>query len=230
MATQTEIGPLRIGVIRDSAYYRANSALRDRADAEYKAVRPASMAKGKYTCVYCNWVSREHNECHHKDGNHANNDQSNHLVVDSLCHGYHHIGQRASQERFSADNLGDKTLIAAIPELTAEDLNLLQRAIGVALLDEGEDKEIAREILQILSDRATAVKNALGTFRPGDIAAAMARLSDMQYEERDAVCAPMRVLFRQDLLEAEGRKFKKDYPGLPLESWPAIFREDAATP
>lgn len=214
--------PLILGVIRDSRLFRANSAQREAADAEYRAVRPKSMARGNYTCVFCGWVSRKNNECHHLDGNHANNAEENHAIVDSLCHGYHHLGQRASQERFSADNLGDKTMIAAIPELEAADLNLLQRAIGVALLVPGEE-EIAKEILKVLAERATPVKAALGTFRPGDIAAAMTRLSDSEYEDRLNVCAPLRVLFREDVLRAEGAKFNEDFKGLPFDSWTSVI-------
>lgn len=213
---------LKVGVIRDSSLYRANSAGRERADAEYRAVRPSAMATGKYTCAFCGWVSRKNNECHHRDGNHANNSPENFAVADTLCHGYHHLGQRASQDRFAPDNLGDKTVLAAIPEISAADLNLLQRALGVALLD--GDKDTAREIMKVLAERAQAVKASLGTYRPGDIAAAMVRLSDVEYESRDHVCAPLRLLFNQDTLEAEGKKFKEDFPGLPFDSWTSVFK------
>lgn len=217
---------LKPGVIRDASLFRANSARREAADAEYKAVRPAAMARGKYTCGFCSWVSRKHNECHHLDGNHANNVPENFVVADSLCHGYHHLGQRGSQDRFAPDNLRDMTLLAGIPEISAADLNLLQRAIGVALLDEKE-KQFAKEIMTVLAERAHAVKAALGTFRPADVAAAMARLSDSEYADRDHVCGPIRVLFKQEMLESEGKKFNEDYPGLPIESWSSIFNADA---
>ena len=181
------------------------------------------MAAGKYTCAFCGWVSRKNNECHHLDGNHANNSPENYAIADSLCHGYHHLGQRASQDRFAPDNLGDKTILAGIPEVSAADLNLLQKALGVALLDKDE-RGIAREIMKALAERAPSVQVALGTFRPGDVAAAMARLKDDEYANRDAVCAPIRVLFNQETLESEGKKFKEDYPGLPFETWPSVVK------
>lgn len=220
MAEKMELKP---GVIRDASLYRANSARREAADAEYRAVRPAAMASGKYTCAFCGWVSRKNNECHHLDGNHANNTPENFAIADSLCHGYHHLGQRASQDRFAPDNLGDKTILAAIPEVPAADMNLLQKALGVALLDEGE-RAIAREIMKALAERAQSVHAALGTFRPGDVAAAMARLNNDEYANRDAVCGPIRLLFNQETLEAEGRKFKEDYPGLPFDTWTSVVK------
>lgn len=221
-----ELYELKPGVIRDSRLYRANSAARDAANAEYKAVRPAAMQRGRYTCAFCAWMSRKNNECHHRDGNHANNSEENLVVADNLCHGYHHLGQRASQERYAPDSLGDKTVLAAIPEISASDLNLLQRALGVALMQESE-KETAKELLSILASRADAVKAALGTFQPGDIAAAMTRLTAEEYEARDAVCYPLRVLFRHDVLEAEARKFNEDFPGLPFETWNSVLKNAA---
>lgn len=216
--------PLQIGVIRDASLYRANNAgRREAADAEYRAVRPSVMAAGKYTCAFCGWVSRAHNECHHLDGNHANNNPDNLVVADSLCHGYHHLGQRASQERSALDNPVGQTILAAIPEISPSDLNLLQRAVGVALLQEGE-REIAKEIMRALAERSEDVAQALGTYQPGDVAAAMTRLSDQEYEQRAAVCGPLRLLFNQDTLEAEGRKFLKDFPGLPFDTWTSVVK------
>jgi hypothetical protein len=181
------------------------------------------MAAGKYTCAYCGWVSRINNECHHIDGDHANNTPENYAIADNLCHGYHHLGQRASQDRFAPDNLGDKTILAGIPEVSAADLNLLQKAIGVALLEQ-EERAVAREIMKALAERALSVQGALGTFRPGDVAAAMARLNDEEYANRDAVCAPIRLIFNQETLEAEGKKFKEDYPGLPFDTWKSVVK------
>jgi intracellular multiplication protein IcmJ len=214
---------LQVGAIRDDSLYRANSARRDNADAEYRAVRPAAMQAGRYTCVFCSWVSRGNNECHHRDGNHANNTQENFAVVDTLCHAYHHLGQAEVQNRFVAEKLGTKTILAAIPEVPAADLNLLQKAVGVALLQEGE-VEMAKSIMRALAERAEPVRDALGSHRPGDIATAMLRLTDQEYENRGAVTGPLRLIFSQDVLEGEGRKFGEDFPGLPFETWKSVFK------
>lgn len=209
---------LQLGVIRDERYYRGNNAARERADAEYRARRPAAMAGGKYRCVYCGHQSQKHNECHHRDGNHANNAPENMSVVDTLCHAYHHLGQRAASERNAADNLGDRTILAALPEISAEDLNLLQRVAGVALLDEKE-APMAKQILQRLARRHKPVGEAFGTFMPGDFAAAMVRIDETAYQHRDTVIGRLRMLFHEDILRAQGQKFKEDFPALPVSTW-----------
>lgn len=212
---------LLIGVIRNAAYYRANDAQRGRADAEFQARRPAALAAGKYSCAFCGWHSRKNNEVHHLDGDHANNEMSNYAVVDGLCHAYHHLGQRAASERFAADNLGEKTRLAAIPELSAQDLNLLQRAIGAALLDEKE-APMAKQMVSHLASRCKPVADAFGSYMPGDFAAAMVKLDDQAYEHRDNVVGGLRLLFSGDLLQHHGRKFKEDFPALPVGTWEEV--------
>jgi intracellular multiplication protein IcmJ len=212
---------LLIGVIRNAAYYRANDAQRGRFDAEFQARRPAALTAGKYRCAFCGWLSRKNNEVHHLDGNHANNELSNFAVVDGLCHAYHHLGQRAASERFAADNLAEKTRLAAIPELSAQDLNLLQRAIGAALLDERE-APVAKQMVHHLAARCKPVADAFGTYMPGDFAAGMVKLDDESYQHRENVVGMLRLLFSGDLLQHHGRKFNEDFPALPVGTWEEV--------
>lgn len=211
---------LCIGVIRDAALYRSNSSARQRADAEYKAVRPRVMARYSYRCAFCGTTSKS-NHCHHLDGNHANNIEANFAVADALCHAYHHLGQQASQDQFAAENLGKKTVLAAVPELSASDCNLLQRAIGVALKDPAE-AEAAKAMHKLLMDRAQPVKSAFGSFHTGDFAAAMSQMNDEDYSNRDAVVADLRLVFRDDVLRNEGTKFLEENASLPFSSWSNI--------
>ena len=213
---------LIISVVRNAAHYRPNNPRREAADAEYKARRPASMERGKYRCVYCGHVSRS-NECHHIDGNHANNEDTNHAVVDTLCHGYQHLGQRATQNPLNADSLGKKTVLAAVPELSAQTLNLLQRAIGVALLDEKEAK-VARAISKSLIDRTRPVLQSFGTFEPGDFAAAMCEMTEEAYDARAGAVRDLRLLFHTDVLKSEGARFRGEFPTLPIASWEDIYK------
>jgi intracellular multiplication protein IcmJ len=217
---------LLVSVVRNAAHYRPNNPRREAADAEYKARRPAALERAKYKCVYCGYVSRS-NECHHIDGNHANNDETNFAVVDTLCHGYHHLGQRATQNPMNADSLGKKTVLAAVPELSAQSLNLLQRAIGVALLDEKE-AEIARAISKCLTDRTRPVLEAFGTFEPGDFAAALCEMPADAYEARASVVGGLRLLFHRDILKHEGLRFKAEFASLPLSSWEDIYKHAQA--
>ena len=56
----TSLPQLLIGAIRDAKLFRKNSAGSGAADAEYKARRPAVMAKGQYRCVFCGQIGRAH--------------------------------------------------------------------------------------------------------------------------------------------------------------------------
>lgn len=215
---------LLIGVIRDPTLYRANSAVKERAAAEYKARRPAAMAKGGYKCAFCGYVSKQFNECHHLDGNHANNSESNFAIADTLCHGYHHLGQRASQDRFASDNLRDRTRLVAVPEISAGDLNLLQRMIGVALLDEKEAPH-AMKLFGHLDARRRPVTEAFGTCETGDFAAAMASIDAESYTHRASVVGDMRLLFHTEVLKNEGQRFLKEFPALPVDTWGGVAKD-----
>ena len=215
---------LCIGVIRDAALYRKNSAVRLRADEEYKAVRPKVMENQQHKCRFCGYASK-HNHCHHLDGNHANNLESNFAVADPLCHAYHHLGQTASQDQFSHANLGKKTVLAAVSEISAGDINLLQRAIGVAMLD-SDEAEFATKMHKLLMDRAQPVKEAFGSFFPGDFAAAMSSLEDEdEYVNRKEVVSDLRLVFRADVLKNEGKRFTEEFPSLPIQSWVNIAQD-----
>lgn len=211
---------LVVGVIRDSALYRANSNARVKADAEYKAVRPRVMAERGYRCQFCGYTSQK-NHCHHLDGNHAHNAPENFAVADTLCHAYHHLGQSASQDQFAPENMGRKTILAAVPELSGADMNLLQRAIGVALLDP-QEKEIAAQMHELLTSRAEPVREAFGSFHTGDFAAALTKLSDEEFASRATVVGDLRLVFRDNVLKNEGQRFLEDFPSLPFKSWESI--------
>lgn len=223
LALVKQLLSLCIGVIRDAALYRTNSAARLRADAEYKAVRPRVMEDQQYRCRFCGYVSKR-NHCHHLDGNHANNASSNFAVADSFCHAYHHLGQTASQDQFAHENLGRKTVLAALPELSATDTNLLQRAIGVAMADPVE-ADMATRMHTLLMDRSKPVKESFGSFLPADFAAAMTSLqSDEEYENREAVVGDLRLIFRPDVLKHEGARFLEEFSSLPVQSWANIAK------
>jgi hypothetical protein len=111
--------------------------------------------------------------------------------------------------------------MAVLPELSPQDLNLLQRAIGAALLDEKE-APTAKEMLKRLAARCKPVGEAFGTYMPGDFAAAMVHMDEESYEHRDSVIGRLRLLFRDDYLVHQGQKFKKDFPALPVNTWEGI--------
>ncbi len=210
------------GVIQDSALYRTNNAARQRADAEYRAVRSKVMDKQDWRCQFCGLVSKS-NECHHIDGNHANNEPDNFVAADTLCHAYHHVGHASGSNQFAPDNLGSKMVLAAVPELSGADLNLLQRAIGVAMLDPDEEA-MATRMHRLISSRVEPVQESFGTFRGNDFARAMATLNADEYGNRIHVIEALRLVFHKEVLKNEGRKFLKDFSSLPFKSWESVSK------
>lgn len=212
---------LVMGVIRDASFYRPNNPRRESADAEYKAVRPSFVKKRNHKCEFCGFQSVKYIECHHQDGNHANNSESNFVATCTLCHAYHHLGQQGGRQRFAADALRGKTLCAAMPEISIADMNLLQRAIGVALLADDTSGE-AREILKNLVLRKEPVKNAFESNFPEDFAAAMMHMKEDAYEHRESVVGDLRLIFHLDVLKHEGQRFMEENAALPINSWDSI--------
>lgn len=174
-------------------------------------------------------------DVHHVDDNHANNAFENLAAACHTCHPYQHIGELVRHEQSSkqtagplrAEDLGHRTLLASIPEVSAADLNLLQRAIGAALADPSE-APIAQEMLQRLAARASWLEADVGTFKPADFAAALAKLDDAAYGHREDAISDIRLLFNADTLQALGRELLADYPSLPPSTWAAMERGAAA--
>lgn len=204
--------------------FRANDSRRKAADAEYRAKRPGVIERSNGRCLYCSYSSRKHNEVHHRDDDHHNNDDSNLVIACRACHPYQHIGEpsKAGNTEIAGEGLGAKTILVAMPEVSPQDLNHLQRAIGAALLDPNEAR-VARAILEHLSEvRTPPVKQVWETCLPVNFAAALAQLSSKEYEGREGAVGHLRLIFKEDLLEQFGRQLLLDYPALPVKSWEGV--------
>lgn len=202
--------------------FRANDARRQAADAEYRAKRPGVIARSNGRCVYCNYGSKQHNEVHHEDDDHHNNDDRNLVLACRCCHPYQHIGEPTKAGDIAGEGLGAKTILAAIPELAAQDVNHLQRAIGAALLDP-QEALVAKAILEYLcQERCPPVKEVWETCLPVNFAAALSQLSAHEYEEREQAVGHLRIIFKDDMLEQFGRQLLLDYPALPVKTWEGV--------
>ena len=200
--------------------FRDGDPRRQRADAEFSAKRGNVLAKHSYTCQACSYMSKQsaHLDVHHVDDNHHNNEDANLAPACHTCHPYQHVGELVRRTDIGGEGLGKSTLIACIPEVSALNLNLLQRVLGVALLDEKE-APIARQIIEHLAERAGWVKAEFGTFKPADFAGAFAALSDEQYIGRTEVIDDLRLLFNEDTLMKLGREMALDCPAMPVAAW-----------
>lgn len=202
--------------------FRVNDPNARRADQEFRAVRPNVLKAHGFKCHKCSLVF-EKNEVHHKDDRHDDNRPEMLCPACTLCHAYHHVGETSKLGDVTAEQLGDKTLIAVIPEISAVDLNNLQRVIGIAMLNEAE-RPIALKILTALAKRAVPVKASWGSSSPSDFAAAMAVLSDEAYARRDEAVGDLRIVFHHKFLTNHASNLLTDrrWQAVPVSTWPTI--------
>ena len=201
--------------------FRANDPKRAAADNEYRAKRKAKLANDACKCVYCTYTSKKFNEVHHLDDDHHNNDDSNLVVACRACHPYQHVGEPSKAGDISGEGLGKKTIVVAIPEITPQDLNHLQRAIGMALMDEKEEPA-ARAILRHIEEMAGPVKAVWETCLPVNFAAAMAQLTPGEYKAREPAIGHLRLVFAETVLKEFGSQWAIDSPSLPVNSWKEV--------
>lgn len=206
--------------------FRANDPKRAAADNEYRAKRKAKLANDACKCVYCSYTSKKFNEVHHLDDDHHNNDDSNLVIACRACHPYQHIGEPSKGGDISGEGLGKKTIIVALPELSPQDLNHLQRAIGSALLDEVEGP-VARDLLRHVESMAGPVKSVWETCLPVNFAAALAQLTPAEYKARDAALGHLRLVFAESVLREFGTQWEVDSPSLPVSSWKEVAADVA---
>ncbi len=209
--------------------FRANDPRSGKADAEFAAKRPNVMTRQKLTCSGCGYVSKVARamDVHHKDDNHHNNADENLLLACHLCHPYQHVGELGQRVDVIGESLGDKSCVVMIPEIDPRDMNLLQRAIGAALLDEKE-REIAKKIFEAFVSRRDWTKAEFGSDNPRDIAGAMAALTNDEYENRIEAIEDQRLMFRASHLMRVGQQFVQDYPSMPVRSWQGVHDSSLA--
>lgn len=219
---------LKLGIKRQP--HRRQDAQAGVADAEFAAVRDGALRRNGWRCVDCGWKSepkpggrtRSSLQVHHLDDDHANNDEANLAPKCQLDHAYHHIGCDAASIG-GHQGLASRMRIAAAPWISAEDLNLLQMAIGAAWGD-GSQGAAAQAIYGALMQLTRPVQDVWGTHHAKDFAAALERLTPAQYEQRKV--DDLRVLFHPQLLQEAGESWQQDYPLLPATSWPEVINPE----
>lgn len=220
------LASLSLGIKRKE--FRANDASSKHADGIFETRRETALRSSGYRCVRCGYESvtetkggkKSRLHVHHLDDDHHNNEPSNLAPHCSLDHAYHHIGCDAPTSGGSV-GWASKMRIGYAPELTAEDLNHLQRACGAAMGNELE-RELALEIITLLGVLAGPVKDEFGTFKSKDFAACFSSMSEAQYENRYEFIDGLRVLFSPDILQVVGQDMLDDARLLPVKSWEGV--------
>ncbi len=205
--------------------FRANDRGAAAADAEYRTARPRALESQGWRCYACRLVSKLTNEIHHL-GRHDDNRPEQLKCACWLCHAYGHVGQAAvgpGGSDSSVEALGRKTVMGYVPELSATDLNNLQRVLGLALLDAGE-KAMAEEIAKHLMARAKPVQESWGSYHPADFALCMARLPEDMYEARDEPLAGLRLIFNFGFLKDYASRLlqERNWQAMPVRTWATL--------
>jgi len=222
---------LVIGIKRKLHRYRDDQA--KKADSVFRAQRGTALKRTDHACVFCGTRSLHLSEVHHLDDNHHNNSPENLVAVCKLCHPYHHIGQASSggkENGLQEGHIGAKnTALIRVPDskaIPARDINYLLHAIAIALCDEKEEKD-AKAVFGLLASEfnlrelAHAIfgpeaKDARGELmsrvQPADMAAALAHLTDDEYERRGIVLDGVRVLYHPKKLKEWGIGWRKEQP------------------
>ena len=218
--------------------FRVNDANSAEADRALGAKRRNILRQQQHICQGCGYTSkpsddklRSHLDVHHLDDDHHNNEDANLCVICHMCHPYQHVGEISHRSDSMAQTMGAKTAITAVPEIAPSDLNLLQRAIGVALLDPAE-AEIAKGIYDALTKRSKPVERDFGSFKAADFAAAFAELfkrTPQDYDHREAYISDLRLRFSHDLLRQFGAEFVIDNKSVPISCWGEIHKNRKLT-
>ena len=116
--------------------------------------------------------------------------------------------------------------IGYIPALSAEDVNLLQRAAGAALADPAL-AETASKVLSLLGALSLPVRDVYGSNQAKDFSAAMSVMTDVQYDDRKV--DGLRVLFHPDILKEAGARMVTDQPLMAPKNWQTLMRDSSLT-
>jgi intracellular multiplication protein IcmJ len=207
--------------------FRDNDPQATQADAVFVARRPQVLERARYTCQGCLYRSLQTAkkgtklQVHHTDDDHHHNEDSNLAPVCSLCHGYAHLGCKTTSTG-GGGGLASEAQLAAIPELSAADLNNLLRAIGAAMADPNE-AETAKQLYDMLCERVRPVREAFGTSKALDFAGALSKLSPTDYDNRHDVLFDLRLVWKVDVLKTAGKEMLEDFPSLKPSSWMVAY-------
>jgi hypothetical protein len=217
---------LIIGIKRKT--FSVNSGKTGQASAAFETVRQQALKKDGYRCTQCGYQSAlsrktkgapdtSNLKVHHSDYDHGNISLANLEAHCCFCFAYHHIGADASAQ----DDLAGWTKqmrIAYAPELSAQDLNLLQRAIGAAMA-EPTTLAPAQEIANLLAVLSLPVRDVFGSNEAGAFAACLAEMSPKSYALRHDKLDGLRLIFHPDLMKFAGQELLQDHPLMPVRSW-----------
>lgn len=159
------------------------------ADRAFRGTRQEILARDDYTCRGCGFRAEKCQEVHHLDDDHQNNNAKNLVTMCCLCHQCFHLGMAGMRR---------SGLIIWLPEIKQRDLNIILRALFVAVKNARKHAEAASNLYAALESRAQLIENELGagSSNPAAIGQALLDMSPAQYARRAERFAGLRLLAR----------------------------------
>ncbi len=194
---------------------------------KHKTVWNNVWKRDSYSCYFCNFKSKDHQEIHHLNDDHDDNSIDNLVTVCPLCHQTFHL------DTASTTNGGK---IIWLPEFSQQELNYLSRAIFIAI-DEAEKAEeenrepigftkIARMLENTLTERTLVVDQHFqsGASEPAIFANALINMSEDQYEKRINNLRSFKLLNLRSRFPIQTKYWKENiFQQLPIETWEKLI-------
>ncbi|MFP3852326.1 HNH endonuclease [Pseudomonas sp. W5-01] len=179
-------------------------------------LRSEVLRDSKHRCYFCGFPSQSL-EIHNLNQNHQDVRKDNLRAVDSLCHGWQHLGELGEGNAF----------IGYLPGLVAQDVNNLQRCILVALETGDEStKADAKKLLNWLASHRQYTEAAWGTFEPGVFANALVKMEGVGTDVHGVVFRDLAVIFNPGAYSASANQWAHDaYKSTPTASWPNVYHD-----
>ncbi|SOS29993.1 hypothetical protein PL963_P100010 (plasmid) [Pseudomonas cerasi] len=179
-------------------------------------LRAEVVRHSKGRCYFCGFPEQSM-EIHNLNHNHQDARTENLSAVDSLCHGWQHLGEVGEGNAF----------IGYVPGLTGQDVNNLQRCILVALeTGDEETKSDAKKLVNWLASHRQYAEAAWGTYEPAVFAKALIKMEGTDPEVHSVVFRDLAVIFNPGAYSASAQKWTHDaYKSLPTASWPKLYHE-----
>lgn len=197
---------------------------------KYKSVWDKIWERDKYTCYYCGFHSKKHQEIHHLNDDHDDNSPDNLVTVCPLCHQSFHL------DTASTTNGGK---VIWLPEFSQQELNYLCRAIFIAI-EEAEQAEleqkdvvgfakIARMLEASLLERTLITEQHIqtGASEPVNFANALINMSEEQYAKREQFLGPFKLLHLKTRFPVQTKYWKNNtFKNVPVETWLNLINKE----
>ena len=197
---------------------------------KYKNIWDKVWSRDKYTCYYCGFQSKKHQEIHHLNDDHDDNSLDNLVTVCPLCHQSFHL------DIASITNGGK---IIWLPEFSQQELNYLCRAIFMGMeeaeIGEAEQREvpgfakIARMLESSLLERTLITEQHIqaGASDPVNFANALINMSETKYEKREDFIKPFKLLHLKTRFPIQIKYWKSNtFKNTPIETWNNLIRKE----